>query len=655
MNKEKESTVMFKQKKQSLLVITCLLIAVTPLFSQTIPKMTPELEGTLLAVLKSDGSFQDKAGACRQLAVAGSSKSIPVLIGLLSDDKLSHMARYGLETLPGPDVESALRGSLEKLKGKPLVGVIGSLGVRRDVQAVEALIELVHNKDTEVSQAALRALGSIGNAEAAEALQTALAHAPVTKHLGLYEGLFRCAKNQAALGNTTTAMAIYESLQKNKVPFQVRSAALRSIILNDPESIRKYLKSDDYLIFGAAVQASLELPGQKTTQALIEAIDQKRPDFQVLLVSTLGNRMDVSALSTLHRLAQQGDKTVRLAVLKALSRLGHPSTPPILVTVSEDRDPDIAEAAITSLEALPEHADAAVVNMFKSNQASQRLTALELINLRRMTGSLPTLIEAVDDTDPKVRVQALKTIGQLGSSKELPALLAILQQTTQTRDLDAMRQALTDICARAHDADACVALLISAVSKGSATQKVALFRVLSSIEGPAALKVVRSAVDDSDAEIHLGAIRALSTWNNADAAPELLTLVRTSKNARDRTLCLRGYLRIAERGNLPITQRLTMCQEIEPLLQQTAEKQQWLGALGRIDSPRALAQIRPCFKDPAIKDTACTVSITLIERLVKKNSRLKQNAAVTKTLQKILEVSTNKDFQKRAKRLLGSS
>lgn len=645
---------MFKNKTQSLLVVVSLLIAVTPLFSQTIPRLTPELEDTLLAVLRSNAPFQEKASACRQLGAAGTDKSIPVLIGLLSDAKLSHMARYGLETLPGPAVERALRKTLDTLQGKPLVGVIGSLGVRRDAQAVEPLIELVHHKDTQVSQAALRALGSIGNLEAAQALQTALAHAPATKQLGLYEGLLRCAETLSAAGNDKTAISIYASLRKSKVPFQVRAAALRSMILNDPASIRKYFKSDDYLIFGAAVQASLELPGQKITQALIETVDRQSPDFQVLLVSALGHRADESALPTLHKLAEKGEKQVRLAAIKSLAQIAHTSTPPVLVALSQDRDAEVAQAATNCLAAFPEHADPAVLGMFKSDQTSQRLTALELISLRRMTGSLPTLMEAVDDADAKVRVQALKTIGQLGSSKELPALLASLQQTTQTRDLNAMRQALSEVCARANDPDACVTQLINALSLSDVKQKLVLFRVLGSIEGDAALKVVRSAVGDANEEIHLGAIRALSQWHNADAASGLLALVQSSDNARDRTLCLRGYLRIAERSDLPVNQRLDMCQKIKPLLKETAEKQQWLGALGRIDSPRALAQIRPCFSDPAVKDTACTVSITLIERLVKRNSRLKQNAAVTKTLQKILEVSQNVDFQKRAKSLLGS-
>ncbi len=115
------------------------------------------------------------------------------------------------------------------------------------------------------------------------------------------------------------------------------------------------------------------------------------------------------------------------------------------------------------------------------------------------------------------------------------------------------------------------------------------------------------------------------------------------------------YLRIAERGSLPNNQRLAMCREIEPLLKQTAEKQQWLGVLGRIDSPKALAQIMPYFNDPSVKEVACTVSITLIERVAKKNPRIKENRTVKKVLQKILDVSTQTNYQQRAKRFLGST
>ena len=54
------------------------------------------------------------------------------------------------------------------------MGVIGSLGVRRDAKAVEAIAKLLGGADAGVAQAAARALGNIGTPEAAQALDAAL-------------------------------------------------------------------------------------------------------------------------------------------------------------------------------------------------------------------------------------------------------------------------------------------------------------------------------------------------------------------------------------------------------------------------------------------------------------------------------------------------
>ena len=100
----------------------------TPLLTQPADK--------LIQILQSDASRKAKADACRELSVVGNSKAVPVLVGLLANEELSHMARYALETIPGEGVNKALRAELTKLQGRLLVGVIGSLGVRRDPEAV---------------------------------------------------------------------------------------------------------------------------------------------------------------------------------------------------------------------------------------------------------------------------------------------------------------------------------------------------------------------------------------------------------------------------------------------------------------------------------------------------------------------------------------
>lgn len=184
-----------------------------------------EQETKLIAVLKSDATRKEKVDACRELGRIGTKRAVAPLAALLGDEKLSHMARYGLEPNPDPAVDDALRGALGEVKGRPLVGVIGSIGVRRDPKAVKALARLLRDTDADVAQTAARALGSIGTSDAARALDGALANVPAANQLAFCEGLLRCAEALAAEGKREAARDIYDRLRKIQAPSHVRTGA----------------------------------------------------------------------------------------------------------------------------------------------------------------------------------------------------------------------------------------------------------------------------------------------------------------------------------------------------------------------------------------------------------------------------------------------
>jgi HEAT repeat protein len=68
----------------------------------------------------------------------------------------------------------ALREALSKLKGRLQVGVLNSIGQRKDAKAAPALARLLYDADPEVAQAAAAALGNISGAQAAKALTDGL-------------------------------------------------------------------------------------------------------------------------------------------------------------------------------------------------------------------------------------------------------------------------------------------------------------------------------------------------------------------------------------------------------------------------------------------------------------------------------------------------
>lgn len=164
---------------------------------------------------KSDATRKDKADALRVLAQVGDRGCLPVVAPLLKDEDLADMARYAIEPIPDPAVDEALRAVVAEASGRPLVGAIASLGVRRDVKAVPALVAKLADADAQVVVAAAKSLGTIGTLAAAKALEEALAKTKDAPQAAVVEGLFRSAESLAALGQCKAAAEVYDALAKS--------------------------------------------------------------------------------------------------------------------------------------------------------------------------------------------------------------------------------------------------------------------------------------------------------------------------------------------------------------------------------------------------------------------------------------------------------
>lgn len=184
-----------------------------------------DLENRLLAALKSDISRDAKDYVCRKLTLVGTAASVPTLSFLLGDEKLAHMARFALERIEGPEAGEALRGNLKTVSGKLKIGVISSIGSRRDAQAVSALSSLLKDSDPAVARAAAIALGSIGGGDAAKSLQAA-----GTSEEAAVDAQLRCAEALLADNKKTEALAIYKSLTGEQQTKHVRLAATRGML-----------------------------------------------------------------------------------------------------------------------------------------------------------------------------------------------------------------------------------------------------------------------------------------------------------------------------------------------------------------------------------------------------------------------------------------
>jgi HEAT repeat protein len=645
---------MLKSRIVVIVAVVLLLAGAVPSWGQTVAAKGEE--GRLIATLKlADASLAAKMAACRQLSIIGTKEAIAPLVALLGDEKLSHMARYGLEPIPDPAVDEAFRAALGRLEGRQLVGVIGSIGVRRDVKAVQPLVALLRASDTNplAKGAIARTLGSIGTAEAAEVLMMSLDNAPPEGMADVYEGLFRCAERFAAEGDRSEAIRIYDALRQRDAAHQVRAGALRGAILTRGADglglLREYLGSDDYIMFSAAVQTAQEMPGGAVTEALTGALDGSSADQKILVAQTLGLRGDAKALPALYATAKRGAASSRVAAIKAVAEIGDVSSVPELVDLMGTEDRAVADAAQEALGSLPgEPVDATVMKMFGNSDPDRRLAALGLMERRRMTAAVPVLLRASGDGDARVRQAAIKMVGELGGPEQLEAVLDVLMALKTSSDIEAARQALSDVCGKASPPESCSGALIGRLKGAGTAQKIVLLRVLSGIGGQDALEAVRGTVGDADADVHAAAIRALGTWKTVDAAPHLLALAKGT----DRALCLRAYLGMAGRRDLPVDERLSMCRQAGDLIRSTDEKRRLLGVLGGINAPEAMGVIAPYLNDAAVRREAVMASLAVADRLLKGRASGTHAPKLIAPLEKVVEAEGSGDLSSRAKELL---
>ncbi len=189
-----------------------------------------DLEGKLVAVLGESVSRDAKDYCCRILRVVGSADCVPALAAMLDNKELAHSARYALQSIPDPAAGKALRDALPKSSGALKIGIIGSLGARRDVEAVAAMAECLNDTDEAIAQAAAHALGAIGSIDAAKALTDFAPKSGALVRPAVIDARLECAEQLLKDGKKSEAFDIYKSLSGDEQSKHVRLAAKQGML-----------------------------------------------------------------------------------------------------------------------------------------------------------------------------------------------------------------------------------------------------------------------------------------------------------------------------------------------------------------------------------------------------------------------------------------
>ncbi|MCC6124309.1 MAG: HEAT repeat domain-containing protein [Pirellulales bacterium] len=577
-------------------------------------------ERQLVAVLQSDAAPQEKAIACKNLAVCGTEEAVPALAALLADEQLASWARIALEAIPDPAADDALRDALGKLRGNLLVGAINSLGARRDAKATELLAARLKDADAEVASAAAVALGRIGAPAAAKALEQALPGAPAAVRAAIAEGCIRCAEKCLADGKADAAIALYDLVRKTDLPTQCVLSATRGSILARKSAgvplLIEQLQSPDKANFALGLRVARELPGGEVTDALVAESARMNPERQALLIVALADRHDALVLPAIRQAAKSGPAPVRLAALGALERIGDKSCVSVLLEAAAAAEEELAQAALAALAEMRDEAvDADLAARLPKAEGKTRLALIQLAGQRRIAAANPALLAAVEDSDAAVRAAALAALGSVVELDGLSVLLAQVAHPQRPGEERAALEALSAACTRMSDREACAEKLVAVVPELPVPAACGILKILSAVGGAKALAAVGAAAKSPHPEIRDAAGGLLGGWMTADAAPVLLDLAKTAAEEKYRIRALRGYLRIARQFALPDPQRTEMCRHALKAATRGQEKKMVLEILARYPSLGMLNVALEAKRDPALADDAARCVLTVAQKI----------------------------------------
>lgn len=611
-------------------------------------------------LLKPQSTVEFKEFICRQLWYLGTAQSVKAVSTLFTNEETLLWACYALVRNPSKEAEEALLNALKIVpqNDKSRCAVIYALGQRRTESAVNTLSELCADKNPQISNAAITALGEVGSEQAASVLlklyDTGI---PETKSK-VAQALVECAGWLTKDGNKSVALKLYEKLYASNNELPIRQASLRGIVQNSESQgvdlIVKILKSDASELHTAAI-GSINLLNEKSSlKRLLNSINDFSTAIQPSVINLLAEKKEKSLLPVAQKLAFSQDQQTRIAAIKALGAIGDESTVQTLVKIiSSNIQPDRG-IAITSLKNLTDKScDREILNFLRK---SDSLTKIELINVAMERNIFEASTELLNicrsTTDKSIQSAAFKALGQLGKPDIIPDIVTLIINSKNIFAREEAESAVIAVAAKIKETNQRSKPVLTQWNKAeNETAKSSLLRIIGGIGDLAALEFLARIVNSQDQPVLQDvAIREIAQWQDIAAIPILERIYETSKNPTHRALAFRGCIRLLSTSSINPEKISETIQHYERAIknaQNADERKLILAAMPNAPDIKTLQLVLPMLEDNDVKAEAAQAIFQISSAIWGTNPSEAKNA-----LNKIITTASDDSLRKQALALI---
>ncbi len=395
---------------------------------------------------------------------------------------------------------------------------------------VRGLIRALKNDNQNIRNAALEALGEIGDPRAAEPVAGFFPQEP-----------FLVAKILKGLG-TPGFEVLLANLHNEEV--DIRWAAAKVLgETGDPrvtEPLLALLQDPNKQVREVAVDALGRTPDARVVAALTPLLHDPDVTIRQIVIETLGKAGGAPSVALLTPALLDTNWSIRQSAAEALEHVGWAPAPdetgaaywaakrwwskcvecgphalrPLTLALN-DHPFSVAEA----MEKLGALALPPLMEALRSPEPDVRRAAAKSLGVLKEFRSLEPLCAALQDSDTMVRQLAVAALGQIGSERALePLLAALLDDTLREPATKALRQLKGELV---------VPALLATLQSPNRKAAQAVLGILNQLQDRRAVKPLLALLQDPEPEIRWAAIEALGRLGDPQAVEPLLAVFQS--------------------------------------------------------------------------------------------------------------------------------
>jgi HEAT repeat protein len=571
------------------------------------------IENYLDNFIASPASIEAKRFVCGQLAVIGTDSSLDAIASLLKTNDTVGIACLALASHPSVKAGEILRKALPASTGTARLQIISTLGDLQDTASVPSLRDLANDSDHAVAEAAVVALGKIPGDDAINALYSIRKSAQDFLAPAVQEAFLRKAAQIAAAGQTDAAKALYEGLLGTSYPLHVRRGALSALFRLDNDGgqqrILTTLKGSNPQLIPIAIAAVHAVTNAEASDAFANELPKLNPDDQVLMIQALAQRGDLPSLRAVGRQIASTEPGPRLAAITEMGQYGDSSLLPLLTSaLTHPASPQERLALEQAVASLPggDTATRSIVEELRKAINSAKPTLISALARRRSHLAVPVLLEESSSTNAVIARAAFQGLEKTAAPENLTAVINALVQLQADEARPAAENAVMQILQKTPDAAKRTEAVCAVLNTNTVTStRCSLIRLLPVCGDQAAFTALQKVSQDAQLWIRNTAIEAIAAWPDSTAWNALVDFYQKPSDESQRTLALRGLVRlIGEENAHPAPALFDHYRLILAGVRTDDERKLVLSALTVAAQPEALQIALPLLDIPGVRAEA---------------------------------------------------